>query len=165
LRRRLDGWSSVHATSADGTLESMQRARAARPAVEVSDAGARALGSHYWRVAVRAGRGIVHCRRVEDGVELRLSRRGPVLLGFREAQTSCAGDRVSCSYPIRGGLLARCAGGSLVLSQVGRDEVELRAAVTGFAPRFGVPLGSVQRRIHASISRRYFAHLIAETRP
>ena len=51
-----------------------------------------------------------------------------------------------------------------MLSQIGRDEVELRAAVTGFFPRLGVPLGFVQRRLHAAISRRYFARLIAETR-
>jgi hypothetical protein len=164
LRRRLDGWSSVHATGVDGTFESVQRARAARPAVDISEAGANVLGSRYWSEAVRASRGIVHCRRVEDGVELHLSRRGPVLLSFRTARTSLAEDRVSCSYPIRGGLLVRREGGALVLSQIGRDEVELRAAVTGFFPRLGVPLGLVQRRIHAAISRRYFAHLIAETR-
>ena len=51
----------------------------------------------------------------------------------------------------------------LILSQIGREEVELRTTVTGFAPRLGVTLGFVQRRIHAAISRRYFARLIAES--
>jgi hypothetical protein len=163
MRHRLDGWSSVHARSADGTFGSVQRVRAARPAVGVSVAGAIELGSRYWNEAVRASHGVVRCRRLEDGVELRLSRHGPVLLSFRSARTSLTENRVSCSYPIRGGLLARRAGGALVLSQIGRGEVELRATVTGYSPRLGMPLGAIQRRVHAAISRRYFARLIAET--
>jgi hypothetical protein len=162
VRNRLDGWKSRHATSSDGTVESVQRARTAGPVVEVSEAGALELGSHYWREAVRAARGLVRCGRAEDGVELRLLGRGPVLLGFRRAVTSVEADQVSCSYPIRGGWLVRREGGMLMLSQSGGKQVELRAAVTGFHPRLGLPLGHVQRRVHAAISRRYFAGLIAE---
>jgi hypothetical protein len=162
VRNRLEGWSSWQARGVDGTFESVQRARSARPAVEMSDKGARMLGRRYWREVVRAGRGFVHCRQEPEGVELRLLRHGPVLLGFRSADTSFAHDRVSCSYAISGGLLTRRVGGTLILSQIGGEEVELRTTVTGFAPRLGVTLGFVQRRVHAAVSRRYFARLIAE---
>jgi hypothetical protein len=128
----------------------------------MSDTGARTLGLRYWRETVRVSRGVVHCRQEPAGVELRLLRRGPVLLSFRSAETFFEDDRVSCSYAIRGGLLTRREGGTLILSQVGRGEVELRTAVTGFAPRLGVTLGFVQQLIHAAISRRYLARLVAE---
>jgi hypothetical protein len=163
VRRRIEAWSTVHSRSKDGTLTSVQRARSARPVVEISDAGAKDLGQRYWREAVRASRGLVYCRQGPVGVELRLLRRGPVLLSFRPAETSVEGNRVSCSYSIRGGLLTRREGGVLALSQIGRAEVELRAEVTEFVPRLGVTLGFVQRRFHAAISRRYFARLVAET--
>jgi len=164
VRDRPDGWSSLHTSNADGTFESVQRARSARPAVERSDHGARVLGLRYWRETVRASRGVVHCRQEPDGVELRLLRNGPVLLSFRPAETSFDDDRVSCSYAISGGLLARREGGVLTLSQTGRGEVELGTTVTGFAPRLGATLGSLQQRIHTTVSRRYFARLISETR-
>ena len=54
MRFRLDGWESLHGRGEDGTVESVQRARAARPAVELSEAGARALGKRYWLEALRA---------------------------------------------------------------------------------------------------------------
>ena len=94
---------------------------------------------------------------------MRLLGRGPVLLSFRPAETSVEGNRVSCTYSIRGGLPTRREGGTLALSQIGRTEVELRAEVAEFVPRLGVTLGFVQRRFHAAISRRYFARLVAET--
>jgi hypothetical protein len=162
VRHRIEAWSTVQSRSEDGTLTSIQRARSARPVVEISDAGARDLGQRYWREAVRASRGLVHCRRESVGVELRLLGRGPVLLSFRPAETSVEGNRVSCSFSIRGGLLTSREGGTLALSQIGRAEVELRAKVTKFVPRLGVTLGFVQRRFHAAISRRNFAQLIAE---
>jgi hypothetical protein len=161
--RQIEAWSTVHSRSEDGTLMSIQRARSARPVVELSDAGAKDLGQRYWREAVRASRGLVYCRQGPVGVELRLLGRGPVLLSFRPAETSVEGNRVSCTYSIRGGLLTRREGGMLALSQIGRAEVELRAEVTEFAPRLGVTLGFVQRRFHAAISRRYFSRLVAET--
>ncbi len=120
------------------------------------------LGRRYWREIARSSRGFVRCFKEPEGVELRLLRRGPVLLSFRSADTSFAPGRVSRSYAISGGLLTRRAGGMLILSQIGGEEVELRTTVTRFAPRLGVTLGFVQRRVHAAISRRYFARLIAE---
>ena len=162
MRLRIEAWSTVHSRSEDGTLTSVQQARSARPIVEISDAGAKDLGQRYWREAVRAGRGLVYCRQGRVGVELRLLGRGPVLLSFGSAETSVEGNRVSCIYSIRGGLLTRREGGTLALSQIGRAEVELRAEVTEFVPRLGATLGFPQQRLHAAISRRYFARLIAE---
>ena len=162
MRRGIEAWSSVQSRSEDGTLTSVQRARSARPVVEISDAGAKDLGQRYWREAVGASRGLVHCRQEPVGVELRLLGRGPVLLSFRPAETFVEGNKVSCNYAIRGGLLTRREGGTLALSQIGGTEVELCAEVTEFVPRLGVTLGFVQRRFHAAISRRFFARLIAE---
>ena len=84
---------------------------------------------------------------------------------FGPAEASVDGDRVSCTYSIRGGVLTRREGGTLTLSQTGSAEVELRAEVTGYVPRLGATLGFAQQRLHAAISRRYFARLIAEARP
>jgi len=68
---------------------------------------------------------------------------------------------VCCKFAIRGGLLARRAGGSLVLSQ--SSDGELRAALKGFVPRLAArPYEWIQRRIHVAISRRFFRSLIAE---
>ena len=165
MRCLLESWDSLHSSLEDGTVESVQRIRSPWPTVEMSERGARTLGRQYWLATARAGRGLVHCREEREGVELRLLRRGPVLLSFRSAETSFADDRVSCRYPIRGGLLTGREGGMLILSQVGREEVELQTTVTGFVPRLGVALGFVQRRVHVGVSRRYFARLIAEARP
>lgn len=162
MPRRLEAWSSVQTRSEGGTFASVQRASSARAVVDRSDSGARALGQRYWREAVRASRGLVRCRQESQGVELRLLGRGPALLSFGPAETSVEDDRVSCTYSIRGGVLARREGGTLALSQIGPAEVELRTEGTGFVPRLGATLGFAQQRLHAAISRRYFARLIAE---
>ena len=107
MRRRLEAWSTVQSRSAGGTFTSVQRARSARPVVEISNAGAKDLGQRYWREAARASRGLVHYRQEPVGVELRLLGRCPVLLSFRPAETSVEGNRVTCTYAIRGGLLTR----------------------------------------------------------
>ena len=62
-------------------------------------------------------------------------------------------------YRIRGGLLARKAGGTLALAQVAG---ELTVAVEGFFPRLAVLHHTVQSHIHAAVSRRYFRALLAE---
>ena len=165
MPRRLENWSSVQARSEGGIFTSVQRASSARPVAERSDSGARALGQRYWQEAVRASRSLVRCRQESRGVELRLLGRSPALLSFGPAEASVDGDRVSCTYSILGGVLTRGEGGTLTLSQSGSAEVELRAEVTGYVPRLGATLGFVQQRLHAAISRRYFARLIAEARP
>ena len=63
---------------------------------------------------------------------------------------------MSCRYPILGGLLSGREGGSLTLSQDGRD---LSVAVNGFYGRRIYE--HVQRRVHVAISRRYFRRLLA----
>ena len=163
MPRELEGWRSLAGRTADGAIESDERVQAARPVVEVSEAGARRLGDRYWREVTRASRGVVRSSEERDGVELRLLGRGPSLLKFAAAETVADEDQVSCRYAIRGGALARRAGGALTLSQTGRHEPELRAAVTGFAPRLrGALYEQVQRRLHLAISRRYFRRLIDE---
>jgi hypothetical protein len=171
----LEGWRSAQARGPDGAIESDERVRAARPVVPFAEAGARRLGDRYWREITRASRGVVRSRRAAAGPELRLLGRGPCLLRFAPAEIAHEPDRVSCRYPIVGGLLAQRPGGSLELSQTGSAQPELRAAVTGFVPRLGLRPGfprwsgalydQVQRRLHVSISRRYFRRLIDEASP
>jgi hypothetical protein len=73
-------------------------------------------------------------------------------------------DRVTCRYPILGGLLTRHAGGALVIAQTGREPAELYVAVTGFFARLGsgAVYRHVQQRIHLAVSRRYFTRLLEE---
>jgi hypothetical protein len=73
-------------------------------------------------------------------------------------------DRVTCLYPILGGLLARRPGGALVVAQTGRERAELYVAVTGFFARLGsgAVYRHLQQRIHLAVSRRYFTHLIED---
>jgi hypothetical protein len=162
-RRELEGWRSLQGRGADGAIDSDERVQAARAVVEQSERGARRLGERYWLEVTRASRGVVRGRETAQGVELRLLGRGPCLLTFGPAETTFDTNRVCSRYAIRGGALARRAGGALTLSQAGRDEPELRAAVSGFAPRLrGALYEQVQRRLHLAISRRYFRGLIDE---
>jgi hypothetical protein len=163
VRRELEGWRSLQGRGADGAIESDERVQAARPVVELSEGGARRLGERYWLEVTRSSRGLVRSRETSEGVELRLLGRSPCLLKFGPADIALDTNGVCCRYAIRGGALARRAGGALTLSQTGRDEPELRAAVSGFAPRLRGPLyEQVQRRLHLAISRRYFRGLIEE---
>ena len=158
-RARLEGWSSVHERGEHGAIESDERVRVSRAVVPVTRSGARLLGERYWLTVQRASFGLVQLRRARDGSVLRLA--GAPLLRFAHAELAAGTNGVRCSFPIRGGLLARRAGGTLVLSQSNRGE--LRAALTGFVPRLGArPYDSIQRRIHVAISRRFFRNLIGE---
>jgi hypothetical protein len=73
-------------------------------------------------------------------------------------------DRVTCRYPILGGLLARRPGGALVVAQTGRERAELYVGVTGFFARLGsgTVYRHLQQRIHLAVSRRYFTRLLEE---
>ncbi len=95
-------------------------------------------------------------------MELLLLGFGPPLLTLGPAQIEVDRERVSCSYPIRGGLLVRRAGGTLSLAQTGLERPELCVAVNGFFPRPSFLYEPVQRRFHAFVSRRYFRRLVAE---
>jgi hypothetical protein len=159
-RARLEGWRSVHERGEDGAIESDERVRASREVVPATQAGARLLGERYWLTVQRASFGLVRLRATRDGSVLRLA--GMSLLRFAPAELTADADGARCSFPIRGGLLARRAGGALVLSQ-SNGSSELRAALTGFVPRLGArPYERVQRRIHLAISRRFFRSLIRE---
>lgn len=172
LRNELDTWSSTQRRDAEGAIRSEQRMLAPHPVVELTERGARALGSRYWREVGLASRGLVRARASARGVELRLLGFGPTLLAFGHAEIVLGDEHVSCRYPILGGLLARRAAGALTLAQRGSKRSELYAGVDGFYPRLGVrpglprwsgaPYEQFQRRAHVAISRRYFGRLIAE---
>jgi hypothetical protein len=169
-----EAWSTTQRRTAEGAIESEQRAVSPRPVVELSEEGARLLGSRYWSEVGHASRGIVRPRVTPRGVELRFLGLGPALLTFGHAEVVIGDAEISCRYPIRGGVLARRAGGALTLAQRGGERTELYAAVHGFYPRLGprppLPAWSgalyehIQRRAHVAISRRYFARLIGEGR-
>jgi hypothetical protein len=158
-----DGFESMERRNADRSLVTEQRVRAVRPVVPFTEGGARILGHRYWREVARASRGLVRCRETSDRVELSILGRGPALLRFGGAEVAVGDDAVSCIYRIRGGLLSRAEGGTLVVSQTGREEPVLRVVVDGFLARVGggVIYGA-QRRVHLAVSRRYFRHLLAD---
>ena len=156
-RAGLEGWRSIHERGEDGAIESDERVGASRAVVPATEAGARLLGERYWLTVRRASFGLVRLRAAGDGSVLRLA--GAPLLRFAPAERAAGTNGVRCSFPIRGGLLARRPGGALVLSQ--STDNELRAALTGFVPRLGArPYDRIQRRIHVAISRRFFRSLI-----
>jgi hypothetical protein len=174
VRHELEGWRSAQARGSGGAIESDERVRIARRVVPTTAGGALRLGDRYWSEVERASHGLVRVRRTAVGPELRLLARGPRLLRFAPPETVYERTRVACRYPIVGGLLAQRPGGALELSQTGHDEPELRAAVSGFVPRLGLRPGfprwsgalyEVQRRLHVTISRRYFRRLIREAAP
>jgi len=173
-RPNLVGWSTSHRRGDDGATESTQQAVTTGPAADRSAEGAAALGAAYWRAVARTTGGLVARREIEAGSELRLGRRGPVLLRFGPPRYDVTATGVSTAYPITGGLLARRPSGSLTLSMEARDgQVELRSAIAGYYPtlaaRPGAPAWTgevyeqVQARLHARVSRSYFRHLAGRT--
>ncbi len=141
-------------------VESEERVRAPVAIVEPSAEGARRLASAYWREVERTTGGLVRVSRSPDGVALRAL--GATLLRFGRPHIEFADDRVSCSYPIEGGLLAGRPGGSIAFEQEGTD---LISSISGFHPRLGLLPGvytHVQARLHVAVSRRYFARLVRE---
>lgn len=151
MPRALDGWSTSDRRRDDGAVESVQRVRAA-PLVEETEDGARRLGETYLRAVAW---GPVRVRRHE----VRLLGLPPALLAFDGPELAADAERIACTYRIRGGALARRAGGTLVLSQA---DGELTVAVEGFFPRLAVLHHAIQSRVHAAVSRRYFRILLAE---
>jgi hypothetical protein len=164
VQRELEGWRSTHARGDGGVVHSDERVRAKHPVVAPSPAGALHLGDRYWSEVGRASRGSLRRRDTASGVDLRLFAFGPRLLRFGPPELHVSADRVSCRYPICGGLLARRPGGAITLSQRGAEAPELRATVTAFVPRLALPLvyDGLQHRLHVRISRRYFRRLMAE---
>ena len=156
-RATLQGWHSIQARGEDGAIESDERVSVSRAVVPATEHGAHLLGERYWLSVRQASYGLLRLRRTPDGSALRFA--GATLLRFAPAELATDANGVRCSFPIRGGLLARRPGGTLVLSQ--SNGSELRAALTGFAPRLGArPYDRIQRRIHVAVSRRFFRSLI-----
>jgi hypothetical protein len=145
------------------------------PVVPMNASGAHRLGWAYWEEVERTTRRLVRARATTEGVELRLFREGPVLLRFGHPELDVRATVVSCSYPIRGGLLARGGGGVLALAQERARTWCLRTSIRGFFPRLGTLPGRpgwtgflyahVQARLHRAVARRYVAHLVRGARP
>jgi hypothetical protein len=141
-------------------VESEERACAPVAIVEASPEGGRRLAATYWREVERTTGGLVRVCRNPDGPALRAF--GATLLKFGLQRIETVGDRVSCCYPIEGGLLASRPGGSIVF---GQDGTVLTSSISGFHPRLGFFPGLysyVQARLHTAVSRRYFARLVRE---
>jgi hypothetical protein len=172
-RPKLTGWTSTERISPTGAVQFEQRVTSSRPLVELSEAGALALGDRYWKEVEAATHRLVRVRLREPESELRLLGRW-TLLRFGAPQTVVDSSGVLSRFAIVGGLLARAPSGSITFSQTAGPAIELRATIDGFFPRLaGRPGGPawtgalyrhVQRRIHTSVSRRYFRRLLAEER-
>jgi hypothetical protein len=168
----LHGWRSSHRESRSGAIASEQRVALTTPVTAATIDGARALGRRYWVEVERFTRGLVRARRRGETTELRLLRRGPLLLSFAAPQLRASASLVVCRYPILGGFLARRPGGAITFVQTGPPRAELRSAISGFFPALAAKPGlppwtgalyaHVQARLHLAISRRYFSRVIAE---
>lgn len=157
---RPDGFRSVESRGLDRSIVTEQAMRTARPIVPFSESGASALSRSYWLEVARASRGLVRHRETSDGVELTILGAGPCLLRLGAVEISVERARVSCTYRIRGGLLAVGEGGTLRIAQLGGEPTELQVAVDGFLARGGL-IYALQRRLHVAVSRRFFRRLVA----
>jgi hypothetical protein len=170
--RAIVGWDAWQRQTDDGAVESQQRVELREPVVEFSAAGAEQLGRAYWREVERVLRRAVRVRERGGALEVRLLRRGPVLLRFGAPTVHATETVACCSYPILGGLLAQRAAGEIAFAQIGGPSPLVRSTIRGFFPSLAARAGEpdwtgalyshVQSRIHVAISRRYFARLIAE---
>lgn len=141
-------------------VQSEERACAPVAIVEASPEGGRRLAAAYWREVETTTGGLVRVFRSPDGLALRAL--GATLLKFGLPRIETVGDRVSCCYPIEGGLLASRPGGFIVF---GQDGTVLTSSISGFHPRLDFFPGlysCVQARLHVAVSRRYFARLVRE---
>jgi hypothetical protein len=102
--------------------------------LDLEAAGARRLGSVYWREVRRSTHGLVRVGESPEGVEIRLVGR-PTLLRFSAPEVTVAPDAVTCVYPIVGGLLARERSGTITFAQRQlEDRVLVESAIAGFHP-------------------------------
>ncbi len=162
MRATLEGFRSSESRAPDGSIETEQRVFIAAPVVPSTEDGGRALGRRYWLEVARVARGLVRARESREGVQIDLAGVGLTLLALGREEITVESDRVACRYPIRGGLLSGAAGGELVVEQVDGDSPELSVTVSGFFARRGLLYRQLQRRLHVSVSRRYFRSLLAE---
>jgi hypothetical protein len=158
----LEGFRSSESRAEDGSIETKQRVLACAQVVPLSEDGGEYLGNAYWAAIAGVSRGFVRVRVGDEGVAIRLAALRSPLLRLGAAEVAVEHDRVTCRFPILGGLLARRPGGALVVAQTGREPSELYVAVTGFFARLGrgAVYRHVQQRIHVAVSRRFFAQLL-----
>ena len=161
MRVTPDGFRSSERRNPDRSHVTEQCVRASRPVVPFTEDGARMLGHRYWVEVTRASRGVVRCTETKELVELTALGVRPALLRFGGAEVTVESDAVSCVYRIRGGLLSLGEGGTLCVSQIGREPLELRVLVDGFLARLGGgALYGLQRRAHLAVSRRFIRQLL-----
>jgi hypothetical protein len=160
----LEGFRSTGSRAADGSIETEERILAVVAVVPLSESGASELGDAYWAAIQQVSRGLVRASVREGGVVIRLAFVASPLLRFGPAEVAVDAERLTCRYPILGGLLARRPGGALVIAQTGREPAEIYVAVTGFVARLGGGriYRHLQQRIHVAVSRRFFARLLEE---
>jgi hypothetical protein len=165
----LQGFESDERVLESGGFASRQRVLVDAPAVEQTEAGARRLGTSYWRAVERVTRGAVRASWRGEGGRLRLLG-GPTLLSFGPPQLELRDGAVGCRYPIRGGLLALRPGGSVTLAQQSAGVAyELSVSVEEYVPRLAARVGAprwtgalyakAQSPFHVAVSRRWFASL------
>jgi len=160
----LEGFRSSESRAHDGSIETEQRVFIPGPVVSLTEDGGRALGRRYWLEVTRVARGLIRARESPEGVEIDLAGVGLTLLALGPEEITVESDRVTCRYPIRGGALSGAAGGELVVAQIDGHSPELFVAVNGFFARRGLLYRQLQRRLHVSVSRRYFRSLLEEAR-
>jgi hypothetical protein len=158
----LEGFRSTDSRADDGSIETEERILAVAPVVPFSESGARELGRAYWASIPQVSRGLVRACVRDGGVVIRLVAVAVPLLRFGPAEVLVEDERLTCRYPILGGLLALRPGGALVIAQTGKEPAEIHVAVTGFAARLGGGrvYRHLQQRIHVAVSRRVFARLL-----
>jgi hypothetical protein len=164
--------SSAQTRLPSGAFESVQRTEFPAPVVERTPDGAKRLGEVYWREVERSTLRLVRTRTDHAGLTVRLLGIGPALLRFGHPEHEVSPSRVTCLYPIRGGVLASAPSGAISFTQAGLRDVEVSSAITGFFPRLatrrrwrrwdGVLYLQVQARLHDALGRRYFTRLWRE---
>ena len=145
------------------TIAATETATAPARVVEASPRGARRLASSYWLEVEATTRGFVRVREARSEIELSLLGRWPALIRLGSPVLVAEPGRVSCAYPIVGGLLVGRPGGALTFEQLDGRPVLLRSTLTDYVPRRLDGLYAfVQTRIHSAVGRRHLARLIAE---
>lgn len=148
-------------------FSSAQWTRLRRPVVCASEDGALELGFLYLSEVRRATLRLVQPRVLSGTPSLALC--GIVdLISFGKAETTAGPDGVECRFPIDGGWLVRCPGGSLAVRQGVGAQPELGLVVTDYAPRLAYGTRSwlqrtlydkVQVRLHVAIGNRFLARM------
>lgn len=158
-------WDPVERYTRARGLESVQRVELERPLVPPTQEGGRELGGRYWRELERVTGRLVRVRARRG--EIRVVLAGVLtLFRFGEPAIGIDAHGVECRYPIRGGLLAARAGGSLAIAQRSGRVLALEVTVRGYHPRLAFGRWSrlrrllyarVQAPLHLAVGRRFLA--------